>query len=235
MNQLIAQMIKASGRSWWQARYADGRVLSEWDTMTTRLLLPVLSSRTSRWEEIPKKGMVGLRLLCPNGMVGELEAPEGCKFFQLKVGRVGVKMGAGDGEDNRLVHEQDAHIIGVVKDDEGNCLCRAWETVVRVDEQGTSTETIPPGSRILIDSSKNWGHNVLLGKKIHVFGQTAVIWGCDGSRLSIMGKWRYGVPNNREYQITSMHKRLIEFEDNVQNMKYHNIGKLSLDVQGLKV
>jgi hypothetical protein len=203
--------------------------------MTTKLLLPVLSSRTSRWEEIPKKGMVGLRLLCPNGMVGELEAPEGHKFFQLKVGSVGVKVSMGNNGRNPLIREQEAHIIGVVKDDEGNCLCRAWETVVEVDERGISTETIPPGSRILIDSNKNWGHNVLLGKKIHVFGQTAVIWGCDGSKLSIMGKWKDGVPNNREYQITSMHKRLIEFEDNVQNMKYYNIGKLSLDVQGLKI
>lgn len=233
MNQAIVRMIRMSGRSWWQARYANGRVLNEWDTLTTALHLPLFSTKTSRWEEIPKEGMVGLRLLCPNGMAGELEAPEGHKFFQLKIGSVGVKIGGGNG--GAVSREQEAHVIGVVKDAEGNCLCRAWETVVEVDEIGTSTETIPPGARVLIDSRKNWGHNALLGKKVHVFGQSAVIWGNSQTQITIMGKWKDGVPNSREYQITSLHKRLIEFEDNIYNMKYKNIGKLSLEVQQLKV
>ena len=159
MNPLIAQMIRMSGRSWWEARYADGHTVAEWDTLTTKLRLPFLSSKTSRWEEVPKKGMVDLKLFCPNGMCGGLSAPEGHKFFQLKTGSVGVKIHGGNG--GGVSHEQEAHIIGVVKDAEGNCLCRAWETVAEVDEKGTSTETIPPGARVLIDSGKNWGHNVL--------------------------------------------------------------------------
>jgi hypothetical protein len=82
-------------------------------------LLPVGLGRSSRWEEVTKKDMVGLRLLCPNGMAGELEAPEGFKFFQLKVGYCDVAKGA-----NRSVGK---HIIGVVTDADGNCLCRAWD------------------------------------------------------------------------------------------------------------
>lgn len=64
--------------------------------------------------------MVGLRLLCPNGMAGELEAPEGHRFFQLKAG--GTMVGPGGSQ-----HYIDAHIIGVVEDADGNCLCRAWD------------------------------------------------------------------------------------------------------------
>ena len=94
--------------------------------------------------------MVGLRLLCPNGMVGELESPESNKFFQLKAGRYSPGQG----------QYCDAHIIGVVINKNGDCLCRAWESEA---------------------------------------------------------------------------KRLIEFNDNVYNMKYNNIGKLNLDVQQLKV
>jgi hypothetical protein len=52
-------------------------------------------------------------------MAGELEAPEGFKFFQLKVGYCDVKAGQ-----NRSVG---AHIIGVVTDADGSCLCRAWD------------------------------------------------------------------------------------------------------------
>jgi hypothetical protein len=122
MNPIIATLIRASGRSWWQCRYSNGRVLSEWHTLTSKLLLPSGDGKSSRWEDVPKDGMIGLRLLCPNGMAGELEAPEGHKFFQLKVG--GVDIGFGAAKSRRYC---DAHIIGVVTDSNGNCLCRAWE------------------------------------------------------------------------------------------------------------
>jgi hypothetical protein len=156
MNPVIIALIKSSGRSWWQARYSSGKVLSEWDTLTSKLLLPSGNGKSSRWEDIPKDGMIGLRLLCPNGRAGELEAPEGHKFFQLKVGGFDVGFGPG-GKTRRYC---DAHIIGVVKDSNGDCFCRAWETE---------------------------------------------------------------------------EKRLIEFYDNVFSMKYRNVGRLSLDVQGLKI
>lgn len=156
VNPLIATMVRHSGRSWWQARYSDGKVLSEWDTLGGKILLPMGGGKTSRWEEVPKKGMVGLRLLCPNGMCGELEAPEGHRFIQLKVGGINVRMGMG----TTATRFCDAHIIGVVIDVDGNCLCRAWET---------------------------------------------------------------------------QEHRLVEFCDNVYAMRYRGIGKLSLDVQQLRV
>lgn len=159
MNPIIGRMIHLSGRSWWQARYSDGRILSEWDTLTDKVRLPIRAGNSSRWEEISTKGMVGLRLLCPNGMAGELEAPEGHRFFQLKAGGIDVGIGF-TGSVTGVKRFCDAHIIGVVEDAEGNCLCRAWET---------------------------------------------------------------------------KEQRLIEFRDNIYNMKYHNIGRLSLEVQQLKV
>jgi len=159
MNRLIIAMIRHSRRGWWQARYSTGEVLSEWDTLAGRVRLPTGNGDSSRWEEIPKEGMIGLRLLCPNGMAGELEAPEGHRFFQLKAGGMNVGMGYTGGVAG-VKRFCDAYIIGVVEDDEGNCLCRAWET--------------------------------------------------------------------RE-------ERLIEFRDNIHNMRYRNIGALNLDVQQLKV
>ncbi len=122
MNPLIFPMIGSSGRSWWQARYANGKVLSEWDTLTDRKLLPTGPGASSRWEEVPKGGMVSLRLLCPNGVAGELEAPEGHRFFQLKAGGL---IGGSPGRGSQ--HYTSAHIIGVVADDQGNCVCRAWD------------------------------------------------------------------------------------------------------------
>ena len=155
MNPFIADMIRRSGRSWWQARYSNGKVLSEWDTLLSKILLPSSSPRTSRWEEVPKKGMVGLRLLCPNGIAGELEAPEGFRFFQLKVGYFDVSIGKPGGG-----RSTGAHIIGVVTGVNGDCLCRAW-----------SYKT----------------------------------------------------------------QKLLQFTDNIYDFQFEHLGRLSLDVQGLKV
>jgi len=52
MNPVIAGMIKHSGRSWWQVRYIDGKVLSEWDTLQGEIRFPFGQGRASRWEEI---------------------------------------------------------------------------------------------------------------------------------------------------------------------------------------
>jgi len=149
----IAAMIRRSQRSWWQAIYQDGRILSEWDTISTGLRNPLGDQRASHWELVNKTGMVGLRLLCPNGMCGHLKAPAEYRFFQLKAAHISV--GAGQVE-----QATDAHIIGVITDLKGSCFCRAWE---------------------------------------------------------------YGP------------QRLIEFYDNVFGMKYANIGRLSLDIQGVRM
>lgn len=247
MNPIISTMIRYSGRSWWQCRYSSGKVLSEWDTLTSKRLFPVGKGSSSRWEEVPKVGMIGLRLLCPNGMAGELEAPEGHRFFQLKSGGQSVRFSPGGPTGltpnvSSSEHFQDAHIIGVVKNIKGDCLCRAWETVVEVVERGKTTETIPVGKNFLVDMNKVWKKNEHLGKTLHVFGGSAVIWGNSDNVIKIMGKWPEtisgspsAIPNRTDYMITAMQKRLIEFEDNIFTFNYHNIGPLSLEVQGVKV
>lgn len=118
MNPLIAKQILKSGRSWWQARYYGGKVLSEWETSRSKVLAPSLEAAlSSRWEDIPKDNLIAVRLLCPNGMAAEIEAQHpGAQFFQLKVGTAGV------GGDRSIV----AHVIGIVKNSNGDCHCRAW-------------------------------------------------------------------------------------------------------------
>jgi len=192
-----AFMITHSGHSWWQARYADGKVLSEWQTIQTKLLLPVSSGRTSRWEEVPKKGMVGLRILCPNGMVGELEAPEGYKFFQLKVGGVDISTSGKGGR-----RYMSGHLIGLVMEVNGRCLCRAWEPVPQSVQE----------------------YDVLQKK----YGELSL--GYRPGREREIAMLRKVVQN---YQI--MWHLTDAFEDNIFDMKYQHIGRISLDVQQLKI
>lgn len=105
----------ASGRSWWQARYRGGRVLSEWDTMRVDG-----DPSSTRWEDASQHGMIALRLVCPNGNAGVLENPPGdYHFFQLKGGHFDLGAGKGIAE---------AHIIGMVLADGDSVICWAWET-----------------------------------------------------------------------------------------------------------
>ena len=116
-------MILASGRPWWQVRYRDGRVVSEWDSVAGPLRLPLAEvGASSRWEELERRGMIGVRLLCPDGTTAELEAKEDRKLFQFKVGGLSATIGG----PNR--HWCDAVVIGAVLDPGGRCVCRAWET-----------------------------------------------------------------------------------------------------------
>lgn len=114
----IRRMIRHSQRSWWEAEYTHGATLAEWGTLINTALTPLGLGQTSRWETIPKDGMCALRLWCPNGQVGELRGPAH-RFFQLKAGVFII------GPNQSYC---DAHIIGVVRGDQGECQCLAWDT-----------------------------------------------------------------------------------------------------------
>lgn len=119
----VAALIRASGRPWWEVRYRGGRVVSEWDTILGlgTSLLPewmTMNGRRSRWEELPKSGMIGARLLCPDGQVGEIVAARDAAIFQFKVGQLRI------GGERRC----EAQVVGVIDNDQGDCSCFAWET-----------------------------------------------------------------------------------------------------------
>lgn len=109
---LDGMWVRTTGRSWWQAVYTDGHMLSEWQT-----LADPRDSRSSRWEERQVKGLRTLILLCPNGKAYRLTSGEDGKLFQFKVGAKSI--GAAD--------TVDAHVIGVVINSDGDCVCFAWE------------------------------------------------------------------------------------------------------------
>lgn len=115
-DRAVMRLVRLSGRSWWRATYRDGRTVSEYDTLVNTVLTPLGLGRTSRWEEIPKAGMVALSLLCPDGQVARLEGHEH-RFFQLKEGI----WRAGETHSTCL-----RHVIGVVDEPSGGCQCWAW-------------------------------------------------------------------------------------------------------------
>lgn len=151
LSWLTQKMILRSGRSWWMVRYQDGSVLHEWDTLqpekavsltipekrslaravadgfkNTLLLQMHTAGSTSRWEDIPKRNMRGLYLVCPDGLIHAMEANGDYLFFQLKVGYLAVGSGG----------SCKAHIIGKVDGDDGRCTCWAYEFPTQPGEIG---------------------------------------------------------------------------------------------------
>ncbi len=122
VSRIDKAFILGSKQSWWQVRYASGKILNEWQTKQfTDFFFPTKSQAgTTRWEEISKQGIRGLYLLCPNGQVGVLESDGDYQFFQLKSGAVSL----GEDRKRRTIN---AHIIGKVDDENGSCTCWAWD------------------------------------------------------------------------------------------------------------
>lgn len=96
---------RIAGRSWWRVRYSDGTVVNEWDGPD--------------WSLLPRKGLVAVRLYCPNGQVAELgnSVDASDRLFQLKVGIRGI----GSGKQTL------AHLIGIVYGLNGEAHVAAWE------------------------------------------------------------------------------------------------------------
>jgi hypothetical protein len=105
---------RLSGRSWWQCRYRDGRVIAEWD-------------QGADWSLIPRKGLIECRLLCPNGQIGVLgnSIEAGSRLFQFKVAEARVGVGGSGGRGTL------AQVIGIVHGLDGEATCWAWEYTTR--------------------------------------------------------------------------------------------------------
>jgi hypothetical protein len=116
----VPALVRSSGRSWWEARYSSSRVVSEFDVATGNGAVPQLIESV-RWDELEGDGLVGLRLLCPDGSVAELASREDHRLFQFKVGGIAAAAGS-------RLQWCTAQVIGAVIDVSGRCVCRAWET-----------------------------------------------------------------------------------------------------------
>lgn len=92
------------GRPFWSLRYYGGRVVEEPEC---------------DWLDAPRPGRQAVRLCCPNGEHADFEAEgDGTgKFFQFKSAWI-----TAGGPSGTL-----AHVVGMVVDTEGRCVCAAWE------------------------------------------------------------------------------------------------------------
>lgn len=105
-----ALLARMTGRAYWEARCADGRVRREADGID--------------WLDLPKKGLVDLCLIGPDGTgrgFGNTADATG-RLFQLKGATLRVGVGGGGGGRSR-----DFHLIGLIKDVSGRCICWAYE------------------------------------------------------------------------------------------------------------
>ena len=95
---------RVTGRSYWQARYSDGRVVSEWERDFSLL---------------NKRGMVDLRIVCPNGQVAGFgnTVEAGDRLFQLH----GALLQAG--RERRTIYQ----LIGLINGTDGRCLCFSYD------------------------------------------------------------------------------------------------------------
>ena len=214
--------VRVSQRPWWEAHYLGGKHLGEWDTppgVATNPLPDATRWRESRWEEVSKRGMIGLRLLCPDGRYGELRTdnPEG-RFVQFKRGEVVVGVGGAPS-----FRRSEAHVIGVVADD-GTGFFWAWEVRPHAYVVGADTgRCISCG----LDPSRCGGRLVsykFTERLIESVPDPAWPERKERSRVTdveLVGAAAFG--------------HLVAFRDDVRAMKYRHIGALAEQVQGIRL
>lgn len=226
----LAVAVRISGRPWWQCRYRDGKQLSEWETpkgIITRVSHPDPRRwRESRWEEVAKRGMVGLRLLCPtpDGIYAELRVnrDEG-HFIQFKRGGRSFAIGMGGQTKQHGPEFTDAHVIGAVNYD-GQVRCFAWERMPHA--------FIPhPDATFIRCVTCGLAQNECGGRDV---------------KATVVERLREWVPDpkwpqrvNRErtssVELAGEFHQLIQWTDSIHGMRYRNIGPLSVAVQQVKV
>lgn len=114
LDRIDAVPSRVRGRSYWQVRYRDG---------TTRHELQC------EWTDLPRKGLVAARLICPNGQIAEVGNDSGGdisdRLFQFKNASADIVMSVGGGAMGGS-RRTESQILGLVQDPSGKCYCVAW-------------------------------------------------------------------------------------------------------------
>ena len=111
----LQQLIRFSGRSWWEVMLVGGRTIGEWQT-TGGIELPIAHMQArSRWDQLDHSRIVAARLWCPDGSIGEVQATGAYRVFQFKAGH------RTNTHPNTIV---DAHVLGTL---DGEVGVQGWE------------------------------------------------------------------------------------------------------------
>ena len=107
--KLATVRARFAGRSFWVARFRDGKEIAEWQL---------------DWSLLPRKGLIEVRLHCPNGQVAVLGNSQDLsdRAFQMKTATVSAALHGGKNS-----HRTDAHIIGMLTGTGGQCTLYSWE------------------------------------------------------------------------------------------------------------
>lgn len=214
---------RRTGRSWWALRYVDGTIVHEWDRD------PGSPNGHIDWPRLAMLGRLkrtqALRIYAPNGRMAELggEGDQTGRLFQLKQAVRYVRVnGAFGGED--LGREVLAHAIGIVTGYDGQCTLFAWEPL---------PEPSPPPGCPPMPRKPNY-HNAeqpvwALKEQDERYRAEQAAW-VAYQTSSAMRDW---ARQCRAWDAMGKGRLVGPISDNVYDLKYQQIGRLSADHLGL--
>lgn len=212
---------RRTGRSWWALRYVDGTIIHEWDRD------PGSPNGHADWPRLAMLGRLkrtqALRLYAPNGKMAELggDGDQTGKLFQFKVAVRYLRVG-GPGDDG-FPQEVLAHVIGIVTGYDGQCQLFAWEPLPEPPPPpGCPRMPVKP---IYPKDQPIWA----MKEQDERHKQETAAWHAFHSSPA-MADWRRQC---QAWEAMGRGRLAGPLEDNVYELRYQNVGRLSADHLGI--
>lgn len=212
---------KRTGRSWWALRYVDGTIVREWDRD------PGSPNGHQDWPRLAMLGRLkrtaALRIYCPNGRMAELggEGDQTGKLFQLKVAVRYVRIG--DGRPAGGEQEVLGHVIGIVTGYDAQCQLFAWEPLPEPSPPPGCPKV--PMKPVYPRGQPTWA----MKEQDDRHKQETAAWYAFQASPE-MADWNRQC---RAWEAMGKGRLIGPLEDNVYELKYQNVGRLSADHLGI--
>jgi hypothetical protein len=211
-----AEMARRADRSLWAVRFSQFDAwVHEWDSD------PGSPNGRADWPRLPRYGRQAVRLYCPNGkfaQLGDTHDASG-KLFQLKLAQRSFAVGKGlQGFEHRQALAQ---VIGMLHGLNGECVLYAWEPL---------PEPAVPQDAPKAPIEAEW---IAKSAEPGLYEQAVQRFEGELEAYYRTPQFRAWAKRLRAWQQNARGRLVGPLQDNVYQLAYQQIGRLSADVLGI--
>jgi hypothetical protein len=168
-----------------------------------------------------RRGRQAIRLYCPNGKFAQLGDTHDAtgKLFQFKIGQRNFSLGSSGATFSS--QQTLAQVVGMVHGSSGECSLFAWEPLPAPDIPADAPK--PPSEQVFIAKSAEPG----------LFEQAVADWHKQVEAYERTPQFLKWASSYQAWEANARGRLIGPIEDNVYQLQYQQVGKLSADYLGI--